>query len=415
MRSAVCLAVPSVLVVAVLGLAGCGSVAAEPAPHRVPGLGLDRDAAGRLTLPPGARGLGVVAGGRLWAVVRDSGGLHGTPVRAAALAPGGRRLAVGRGRTLAVLRPDGRRIWARRMRGPVVALAWRPDGRRVAYIARVGGRHQLDVVAADGSRLHPQLAVAHSDVRPVTPAWRGNRGLVGVDARGRVFLDEQVVGSGRRLYLFPRACNTGFALRGLRVRALAVAPGSGRVALIGDGGRVVALDPRQARPRACVVSANAVDLTGLAWISPTELLTTERARSHRGFPGYLRRYRVVGNALRVTAARSVRGAALLAVAAGPDGETIALLAVGDPRRPGVLPPGPGTVPLRRDRLAVWTLPTPRGGTRPQPLRPRATHLLLDGPVARRAFRHGGRTSLALDPPPPIHPQPRAGPSEPRAC
>jgi hypothetical protein len=68
--------------------------------------------------------------------------------------------------------PDGRRAWSHPAGGRIVAIAWAPDGLRIAYIVRVGHRFVLHTIYGNGKQGTDQ-AVDRS-VRPVTPSWRAD-------------------------------------------------------------------------------------------------------------------------------------------------------------------------------------------------------------------------------------------------
>jgi hypothetical protein len=66
--------------------------------------------------------------------------------------------------------PTRRLAWTHATGGPVVAVAWAPDGLRVAYVVHVGTRYALRLIEGDGD--HDQLV--DPSVRPVRPAWRAD-------------------------------------------------------------------------------------------------------------------------------------------------------------------------------------------------------------------------------------------------
>lgn len=147
-------------------LAGTGVIDVRVGPPErtaAPALGSSRP----LALPPGADGVAVVAGGRLFLRTRSGVGIEGLGVSTAELSPNSLYVAVGIGDSLAALSPSGRRAWVARTAGPVVAASWAPFPVWIAYIVQVGGGHELRIIEGDGD--HDRL-VAES-VEPVRPYW----------------------------------------------------------------------------------------------------------------------------------------------------------------------------------------------------------------------------------------------------
>jgi hypothetical protein len=153
------------LVIAAGSLAAAGalhvSFGAKPEPHR---------ATTQLVLPQGANGVAAVVDGRLSVVTKDGLGLNGQTVSAAALSPRALYVAAGIGNSLVAMAPNGRRAWSHPAGGRVVAIAWAPDGFRIAYIAHVGRHFVLHVIYGNGIR---DTTIDRS-VRAVRPSWRGN-------------------------------------------------------------------------------------------------------------------------------------------------------------------------------------------------------------------------------------------------
>jgi hypothetical protein len=153
------------LVIAAGSLAAAGalhvSFGAKPEPHR---------ATTQLVLPQGANGVAAVVDGRLSVVTKDGLGLDGQTVSAAALSPRALYVAAGIGNSLVAMAPNGRRAWSHPAGGRVVAIAWAPDGFRIAYIAHVGRHFVLHVIYGNGIR---DTTIDRS-VRAVRPSWRGN-------------------------------------------------------------------------------------------------------------------------------------------------------------------------------------------------------------------------------------------------
>jgi hypothetical protein len=130
-----------------------------------------RPAASRaLTLPPGAAGVAAVVDGRLSVVTQSGFRLQGLPVTTAALSPHALFVAAGIGRSLVAIRPTGRQAWSHPAGGRVVAIAWAPDGLRIAYVVHAGRRFVLHVVYGNG--IHD--TTVDRSVRPVRPSWRAD-------------------------------------------------------------------------------------------------------------------------------------------------------------------------------------------------------------------------------------------------
>ncbi len=153
------------LVIAAGSLAAAGalhvSFGAKPKPHRT---------TTQLVLPQGANGVAAVVDGRLSVVTKDGLSLEGRTVSAAALSPRALYVAAGIGNSLVAMAPNGRRAWSHPAGGRVVAIAWAPDGFRIAYIVHAGHRFVLHVIYGNGIR---DTTIDRS-VRAVRPSWRGN-------------------------------------------------------------------------------------------------------------------------------------------------------------------------------------------------------------------------------------------------
>lgn len=165
------LRVAFVLAAAALGLLAlaAGSLAAAGALHV--SIGRTRTYVYKpLTLPPGAAGISAVVGGRLSVVTRSGFRLQGLPVSAATLSPHALYVAAGIGSSLVAMSPDGRRAWSHPAGGPVVAIAWAPDGIRIAYIVRAGRKLGLHVIWGNGTH----DARIDRSVRAVPPSWRAD-------------------------------------------------------------------------------------------------------------------------------------------------------------------------------------------------------------------------------------------------
>jgi hypothetical protein len=123
-----------------------------------------------LALPPGATGLAVVVDGRLSVVTRSGFRLQGLPVSAAGLSPRALYVAAGVSNSLVAMRPDGHQAWSHHAGGRVVAIAWAPDGLRIAYVVRTRHRLVLRTIWGNGTHDH----VIERSVRAVRPSWRAD-------------------------------------------------------------------------------------------------------------------------------------------------------------------------------------------------------------------------------------------------
>ena len=166
LRAAV-LAVAAAIVLLVIA---AGSLAAVGALHV--SLGTKREPPQpppALRLPQGANGVAAIINGRLSVVTRDGGRLQ---VRAtdAALSPRALYVAVGISNSLVAMAPDGRQAWTHPTGGKVVAIAWAPDGFRIAYVVHAGRHFALHVIYGNG--VHD--TTIDRSVRPVRPSWRAD-------------------------------------------------------------------------------------------------------------------------------------------------------------------------------------------------------------------------------------------------
>lgn len=126
----------------------------------------------QLSLPPAANGIAAIVGGRLSVVTRGGFRLQGLTAGAAALSPHALFIAAGIGRSLVAMAPDGRRAWSHPAGGKVVAIAWAPNGLRIAYTVRDGHRFVLHTIYGNGKRGTDK--VIDRSVRSVTPSWRAD-------------------------------------------------------------------------------------------------------------------------------------------------------------------------------------------------------------------------------------------------
>jgi hypothetical protein len=206
----------------------------------------------RLVVPTGADGIAAVVDGRLWLSTRRGMHIEGLPVSAAGLSPHALYVGVGLGRSLVAMAPDRRLAWTHATRGTVTAVAWAPDGLRVAYIVRIGGHYALRMIEGDGDH----DALLDASVRPVRPAWRPDSlALAYVGAGGHaVVLD---LGRRSRRLLAATACGP--------VRALAFADAGAHLAAVGARGVVV--DGR------CLGTGEDSSTGAVAWTGPRGVVT----------------------------------------------------------------------------------------------------------------------------------------------
>lgn len=134
-----------------------------------------------LSLPRGANGIAAIVNGELSVVTKSGFRLQGLPVSAAALSPHALYVAAGIGNSIVALRPNGSQAWSHPAGGKVVAIAWAPDGLRIAYVSKSphGYRWRLSVIWGNGthSKMIDRL------VAPTMPSWRADSLAVAYDAR----------------------------------------------------------------------------------------------------------------------------------------------------------------------------------------------------------------------------------------
>lgn len=160
-----------------------GALAAAGALHVSFGHVRHRSASGpapQLRVPAGAHGIAAVVDGKLWLTTSGGLRLQGLPVSAAALSPHALYVAAGIGDSLVAMAPSGRRAWSRQTRGRIAAIAWAPDGLRIAYVVASGHGFQLRVIEGNGHN----DALVDAAVRPVTPSWRADSLAVAYVAAG---------------------------------------------------------------------------------------------------------------------------------------------------------------------------------------------------------------------------------------
>jgi len=129
-----------------------------------------RPAIGTLTRPKGAAGILAIVYGRLSVTTKNGFHLQGLPVTAAALSPHALYVAAGIGDSLVAVAPDGRRAWSHPAGGSVAAIAWAPDGLRIAYLVRAGRHLTLHVIWGNGRH----DTVIDRDARNPTLSWRAD-------------------------------------------------------------------------------------------------------------------------------------------------------------------------------------------------------------------------------------------------
>jgi hypothetical protein len=126
----------------------------------------------QLTLPRGANGIAALVNGRLSVVTRGGFRLQGLPASAAALSPHALYVAAGIGNSLVAMTPDGRRAWSHAAGGRVMAIAWAPDGLRIAYVVAHAHRFPYTLHVIWGNGKHDTLIDAR--VLSATPSWRAD-------------------------------------------------------------------------------------------------------------------------------------------------------------------------------------------------------------------------------------------------
>jgi hypothetical protein len=122
-----------------------------------------------LTLPRGTNGIAALVDGRLSVVIKGGFRLQ-VVATAAAISPHALYVAAGIGHSLVAMAPDGRTAWSRPTRGRVVAIAWAPEGNRIAYVVRGGHGLALHVIYGNGRN---DMTIDQS-VRAVRPSLRAD-------------------------------------------------------------------------------------------------------------------------------------------------------------------------------------------------------------------------------------------------
>ncbi len=153
----------------VLLVVAAGSLAAAGALHVSFGAKAKPRPVTQLVLPQGANGIAAIVDGRL-SVAMTGGFRLQVPASAAALSPHALYVAAGIANRLMVMAPDGRLAWSHSARGKVVAVAWAPDGFRIAYVVHAGSRYVLHAIYGNG--IHD--TTIDRSVRAVRPSWRAD-------------------------------------------------------------------------------------------------------------------------------------------------------------------------------------------------------------------------------------------------
>ena len=217
----------------------------------------------QLRIPAGAKAVAAVVDHRLWLTTRSGLRIEGLPVQSAALSPHGLYVAAGIGDSLVAMAPNGTRAWSHPAGGPVVAIGWAPDGLRIAYVVRRGGRFQLRTI--EGNGLGDR--VLDGNVRAVTPSWRADSLAVAyVGAGGRPVVYDFGHDSHRVI---------GASTRG--ASRLAFAPQGSTLAVV--SGHVVSLDDQGRTSRVIAVGHGAT--AEIAWVHG-QLVVASSTRTSTG-------------------------------------------------------------------------------------------------------------------------------------
>jgi hypothetical protein len=207
-----------------------------------------------LQLPAAAKGMAVIADGKLSVVTKTGLRLQGLAVSAAALSPHALYVAASIGNSIVVMAPDGRRAWSYPTGGEVTAIAWAPDGLRIAYIVRTRRHLVLHVIWGNGRN----DAVIDRSVGAMRPSWRADSlGLAYVGAGGKAVVYDLAHQAHRVIH--PRGARgavqeVAFAPSGnvlvvaTRSDVVWIRPGLNQAA---DGGAVVGIGWANASPHRC--------------------------------------------------------------------------------------------------------------------------------------------------------------------
>lgn len=189
-----------------------------------------RPARTQLVLPRGANGIAAVVDGRLSVVTKGGFRLQGLPVSAAALSPHALYVAAGIDGSLVGMAPNGRRAFSHPAGGKVVAIAWAPDGFRIAYVVHAGRHFVLRLIYGNGRH----DVVIDRSVRPVRPSWRADSlAFAYVGAGGKEILYD--IGHQKHIVRGSAAPVTQLAFAPVGKRVLVATPGAvllGRKSLV---------------------------------------------------------------------------------------------------------------------------------------------------------------------------------------
>jgi hypothetical protein len=201
-----------------------------------------------LMRPKGSNGVAAIIDGRLSVVTKDGLHLQGKAVSAAALSPRALYVAAGVRDSLVAMAPDGRIAWSRPAGGTVVAVAWAPDGFRIAYVVHAGRRFVLHVIYGNGVN---DRTIDRS-ARAVRPSWRADSlAFAYVGGGGRAVVYD--VGHRRHILVGSAAPVTRVAFAPVGKMLLVATPG----AMVLDGktlatGEIEAIGWLQGRPSAAL-------------------------------------------------------------------------------------------------------------------------------------------------------------------
>jgi hypothetical protein len=285
----------------VLLVISAGSLAAVGALHVSFGAkAKEQPGSTQLSLPRGVHGIATLVDGRLSVVTKEGFRLQGLRASAAALSPHALYIAAGIGDSLVAMAPGGRRAWSYDTGGPVVAIAWAPDGLLIAYVVRDGKRLVLHTIWGNGTH---DSAIDRS-VRDVTPSWRADSiAFAYVGAGGKAIV-----------YDLSHRSRTMDAASPSDVTQVAYAPTGAKFALF--GGNHVVVGRRQLSP--------SFPLAGIGWLGTRFVLVGRNGQfgpihvfarivSFESTGGPFAAVAVAGNRMQVLAGTARRIATVLSV------------------------------------------------------------------------------------------------------